>query len=456
MLTLLATLLNARVTRALLFTAALLGGAQANAASISIDGHLPRNLANGNFQLTITIKSISALEYAAGQGDLSSDDLKFQHRLQVFFVGNGYSATTALPYTAAGATTSPMLYWVSRNSATQVQSPTDGTWIFTYIVDLNAGTGNALQLATNNGNTLAVGANFYLNATGIQTQAIATTSTSGVAITQTAGIGKDTPSFAPSAPIIGSMNTISVAWTPPAGDQIATIQTNSTVGSADAGSVIAYTFDDTVGTTPLPTLTYAPSASSTTPDITGTHCTYTPPLASQVSSTCITCDDATSLYYLNKAEMLKLPGIRISSAQAKGGSATVSSLINGKPYVVFLQYDYPSIVPSGGQQCLIGRPSPNYTMTEINGEAVGKIVDFRCFIATAAYGSPMHKDLRLFRKFRDRILLKSAVGRTFVHYYYRFSPPLADFIAEHPVLRTMTRGILAIPAEILRETDASY
>lgn len=66
-----------------------------------------------------------------------------------------------------------------------------------------------------------------------------------------------------------------------------------------------------------------------------------------------------------------------------------------------------------------------------------------CFIATAAYGSPMHAKLDTLRNFRDRYLLTNAPGREFVRLYYRYSPPIADFIAERGWLRAVVRGLLA-------------
>ncbi len=62
-----------------------------------------------------------------------------------------------------------------------------------------------------------------------------------------------------------------------------------------------------------------------------------------------------------------------------------------------------------------------------------------CFIATAAYGSYLHPQVQLLRNFRDEYLLTNTPGRAFVAFYYRNSPPLADFIARHPVLRGITR-----------------
>jgi len=71
------------------------------------------------------------------------------------------------------------------------------------------------------------------------------------------------------------------------------------------------------------------------------------------------------------------------------------------------------------------------------------IGDFPCFIATAAYGSSMSREVRTLRSFRDRVLLALPFGGTVVDLYYRLSPPLAHFIARRPGWRFAARFLLA-------------
>ena len=65
-----------------------------------------------------------------------------------------------------------------------------------------------------------------------------------------------------------------------------------------------------------------------------------------------------------------------------------------------------------------------------------------CFIATAAYGSYLDPHVMVLRHFRDDVLLQSTAGTAFVKFYYKHSPPIADFIAEHAALRLLMRYAL--------------
>ena len=52
----------------------------------------------------------------------------------------------------------------------------------------------------------------------------------------------------------------------------------------------------------------------------------------------------------------------------------------------------------------------------------------------------MAKEVEILQKVRDEYLLTSELGRVFVSVYYKFSPPVAGWIANHPAMRKIVRA----------------
>jgi hypothetical protein len=47
--------------------------------------------------------------------------------------------------------------------------------------------------------------------------------------------------------------------------------------------------------------------------------------------------------------------------------------------------------------------------------------------------------VKTLRRFRDKYLLTNSFGTVLVNTYYRYSPPIAQYIGEHEALRTFAR-----------------
>lgn len=73
----------------------------------------------------------------------------------------------------------------------------------------------------------------------------------------------------------------------------------------------------------------------------------------------------------------------------------------------------------------------------------------RCFIATAAYGSPLAPQVTFLRRIRDENLRKSKLGNLSIDriewIYYKFSPHVAKTMYQYPLFRSIMRRFIVTP-----------
>ena len=168
---------------------------------------------------------------------------------------------------------------------------------------------------------------------------------------------------------------------------------------------------------------------------TDTTCSY------NGASSCITCP--TGNVFVSSEQTTSAQGLVNVQVSSNDGSTRISNLDPESDFVVAAQYK------DGVQRttCLTVTPSENITLTELHGDK-SFLGDPRCFVATAAYGSPFTEELRTFRWFRTH-LRHYEWGKRLVNAYYRHSPPFAQWIADSETRRTIARGVLSVPATIL-------
>ncbi|MDD5434016.1 MAG: DUF6055 domain-containing protein [Nitrospira sp.] len=127
-------------------------------------------------------------------------------------------------------------------------------------------------------------------------------------------------------------------------------------------------------------------------------------------------------------------------ASAPVTSAITASLLNISSTAASITGNNPvSMSPGAERNCDAG----TLTDSKTGGNSGGN--DRRCFIATAAFGSPLHPYVKILREFRDRYLLSNYPGRIFVSAYYYYSPSIAKTIEKYTILKAIVR-ITLIPA----------
>lgn len=159
----------------------------------------------------------------------------------------------------------------------------------------------------------------------------------------------------------------------------------------------------------------------------------------------LTATGTTSRIDLSWTDNLYETGYKLERKKGTGGTyaqiATISANtttfsdttveVNAAYYYRLAAYNY------GGASSYSNEASATATAPAADGGGGGG-----CFIATAAFGSPLEKHVQILRDFRDRVLLNSSIGKAFVVFYYRISPPIADKIAASDGLRLITRIML--------------
>ena len=91
-----------------------------------------------------------------------------------------------------------------------------------------------------------------------------------------------------------------------------------------------------------------------------------------------------------------------------------------------------------------------------NNKTVREIIDIKnkvgsdCFIATAVYETPFSQEIEILKYWRDYQLRKRYIGRLFIKFYYIFSPYIANFIKNKPLIKKGVRVIIDFLVKYLK------
>ena len=200
-----------------------------------------------------------------------------------------------------------------------------------------------------------------------------------------------------------------------------------------AGQVLAEDKSDSFYLWPVRSDATLPTVSSTTPANGATSVAVSVAITATFSKAMDASTINTGTFLLND-DATHITG----TVKYSGVTATFTPTTN-------LDYDteYTAIITTGAKDlagnALQGDYQWSFTTesgTHTNGDGGS------CFIATAAYGTAMEPQVKVLRDFRDRFLINNVVGKLFVGLYYAYSPPVADFIANHDTLRAFVRWSL--------------
>lgn len=156
-------------------------------------------------------------------------------------------------------------------------------------------------------------------------------------------------------------------------------------------------------------------------------------LASPITGGTVGDITGTSPYY--EGEVVSIQAIAASGYQFVGWSATAGSFANAAATTT--TFTMP------GEDAVI---TATFQLDQTGSGGI-------CFIATAAYGSPVAEQLDVLREFRDVVLLPNRLGAELVSLYYKVSPPVAEFISRHEVVRTVVRAWLDPLVALLSWSD---
>jgi hypothetical protein len=414
---------NARVSFRLVFFTLLLALTHIPTAwavgVVQVTGSLPRDPSSGWFDLSVKVTEVPSTEAGDATAALAG-------RLTIVLPDN---SSEALP-TVESSTTAAQPFFIELRDDEVAQTPTatNGNLDLVWLIRVYQGSGftTAIKDLIEKSDTKD-----KIKVIARYTYKEDKTDSSTTEIKVKIAVANEAPESLSS---VGTEQTLAVSWVRKA--QIAWSGKDVT---ADApGEAVIFAIRRSAGGRSLTARTFNENSVSDVATVGG--CTYDATHAN--GAECVSCPSP--LDYLDVEALRTSDPDNVIVVSSSGQTASISGLENEAEYSVFAMYKPDGIKRSA---CLVGIPSANFTWSELNGEGKARAGSFKCFVATAAWGSPLNVHVETLRWFRDRHLLTNAAGRWFVETYYRLSPPLAEIIETRPWLAGVTRAVLWGPVK---------